>query len=414
MRVLIKRLPARRVQTSALRALSTEAPVAAAPVDAKEPVKEVAEEPQALGNLAGVPISQVCGRADTFLVLVQATAEHRLKFFTFAKEQQDKLFPEGVGRRMDETFDLVGHRHIMLRDTTLEIISAMKDWKNTKKDTIGAYLIDGERGTGKSFALHQIVQFARESDWVVLYIPEPRSWCYEAPYVMKSPYQEDKFDIDVFGVELLQKLLHCHGTQLSSIPLRGKYGDRYYPATQFAAKPKSASEYDASTLTLRDLVENGIRDEELACQAVCDLKEELAQVTEFPVLIAIDNYNTWFQKTIFGFEGKEVKPDDISVIAALKDIGSKGYKEEHKLKNGLFIAASTENFPVKVHFKKVVDYRKVRASMRAYTPEELATVVSYYNQVSFLHDKPSDSEMAYFRLMTKALPLHVFDRASFS
>lgn len=56
----------------------------------------------------------------------QATEAHRLKFFSFAKEQQDLLFPEGVGRRMDDTFGLVGHRHIMLRDTTLQIISAMK------------------------------------------------------------------------------------------------------------------------------------------------------------------------------------------------------------------------------------------------------------------------------------------------
>jgi hypothetical protein len=29
-------------------------------------------------------------------------------------------------------------------------------------------------------------------------------------------------------------------------------------------------------------------------------------------------------------------------------------------------------------------------------------------------DKPDDSQLAYFRLMTKSLPLHVFDRASFS
>jgi hypothetical protein len=111
MRVLTKRLPVRRLQTSALRALSTEVPPAAADVTATKETEELSQEE--LGNLAGVPISQ-------------ATAAHRLKFFTFAKEQQDRLFPEGVGRRMDETFDLVGHRHIMLRDTTLEIISAMK------------------------------------------------------------------------------------------------------------------------------------------------------------------------------------------------------------------------------------------------------------------------------------------------
>ncbi|KAF1323611.1 Atp-dependent dna helicase snf21, partial [Globisporangium splendens] len=341
--------------------------------------------------------------------IAQATADDRLKFFAFMKETQEKLLPEG---HMENTFDLVGHRHVMLRDNTLKIISLMKDWENSKKDA-SAFVIDGERGTGKSFALQQIVQFARESNWVVLYVPNARSWCVEAPYVMKSPIDENKFDIDVYGVELLEKFLHCHGEQLSSIPLRGNYGDRYYPAS-FKSKPKSTSEYDASTLTLRDLVENGIKDEELACTAVVDLRAELAKVTEFPVLIAIDEYNTWFEKTVFGFEGKEVFPSDITVIDALKDVDAEGHLADRKLTNGLFIAATTENYPSRFDFKKQVNYRALRTTMRTYTKEELESVVAYYNQVSFLHDKPSESELAYFRLMTKSLPLNVFDRASFS
>ena len=260
------------------------------------------------------------------------------------------------------------------------------DWETTAKDSdaVGAFLIDGERGTGKSFALHQIVQFARESKWVVLYIPNPRSWCHEAPYVMHSPYQEGKFDIDVYGVDLLQKFLHCHGEQLRSIPLRGKYADRYYSTDRHEAKPKGAADHSDTSLTLRDVVVCGIRDEELACQAVCDLKDELAQTEEFPVLIAIDDYNTWFQPTVFGYEGKDVAADDISVIAALKDISAKGYDESRKLKNGLFVAATTENFPTKVHFKQQVDYRKIRSTMRTYSPEELVAIVSYYNQMGFM------------------------------
>ena len=189
------------------------------------------------------------------------------------------------------------------------VVLVIVDWETTKSESIGAYLIDGERGTGKSFALHQIVQYARESNWVVLYIPNPRSWCHEAPYVMQSPYQEDKFDIDVYGVEMLEKFLHCHGEQLRSIRLRGKYVDRYYSTDKYESKPKKIVEDEA--LTLRDLVVGGGRDEDLACQAVCDLKEELAETTEFPVLSAIDDYNTWFQKTVFSYEGKDVKAEDI-------------------------------------------------------------------------------------------------------
>lgn len=370
--------------------------------------------------------------------MMQVTAADLLKHFAFGKETQEKLVPEGINRHMETTFDLVGHRHVMLRENTLKIISAMQgavaihgavlrgvskltdglfacmhsDWENTKKDVPG-FVIDGERGSGKSFALQQIVQFARESNWLVLYVPKARAWCYETPYVMKSPVDETKFDIDVAGVELLEKFLHCHGAQLSEIPLRGSYGDRYYPAS-LRAKPKSVAEYDPSTLTLRDLVENGIKDEDLACTAVVDLRAELAQVTEFPVLIAVDEYNTWFEKTVFGFEGKEVLPSDISIIDALKDVGAEGIPESRKLANGLFIAALTENYPSRFDFRQQVNYRALRTTMRTYTKEELESIVAYYNQVSFLHDKPTESQLAYFRLMTKGLPLLVFDRASFS
>ncbi|GLE01369.1 hypothetical protein PINS_up010199 [Pythium insidiosum] len=383
---------AKRFQTIAFRGFASDASDAAAPSE------EEAQQQQ--GVIASIPLSQV-------------SESERLKFFPFLKETQHKIMPEGLNKRTEATFDLVGHRHAMLRENTLKVISMMKDWESAKAESTGAVVIDGERGCGKTFALQQIVQFARESEWLVLYIPRARSWCYEAPYVMPSPYIEGKFDIDTFAIDLLEKFLQCHGEQLRAVPLRGNYGDRYYPES-FPAKPKEAGEFDASTLTLRDLVVNGIRDEELASTAVVDLRAELAKVTEFPVLVAIDEYNTWFEKTVFGYDGVDVKPSDIAVIDALTDVRADGLVEDRKLENGLFVLATTENFPSKVDFKKQVNYRAHRLTMRPYNHEELQSVMAYYNQVHFVHDKPTDSQLAYFRLMTKAVPLNVFDRASFA
>lgn len=353
------------LRRSAVRASSQASRALSAAAGASE-----AEASSAVSVIAGVP-------------LAEASAAQRLQFFPLTAEAQAARFPEGVGSRLDETFELVGHRHILLRDAALEVIEAMQSWGKADNDRPHAVVLDGERGAGKSFALHQIVQFARESGWIALFVPRARAWCVEAPYVMKSPYVADKFDIDVFGVELLQQLLAAHGDQLAQVKVRGDYGDRYYPA-KLGAKPKTAGTFDKAELTLRDLVENGIHDEELACAAVVDLREEFAQVTEFPVLIAIDEYNTWFQKTVFGFEGQEVFPSDISVIDALKDVDAKGLKPKRALANGLFVAAVTENYPSKFDFKKQVDYRALRKTLRVYSPEELERVVAYYNEVSFL------------------------------
>lgn len=40
-----------------------------------------------------------------------------------------------IGKHMENTFELVGHRHVMLRDNTLKIISLMK---GTRCDFCGA------------------------------------------------------------------------------------------------------------------------------------------------------------------------------------------------------------------------------------------------------------------------------------
>ncbi len=60
---------------------------------------------------------------------------------------------------METTFDLVGHRHVMLRESTYEIISLMKDWAAKKEDSPGAYVIDGERGCGKRFVALMSLNF---------------------------------------------------------------------------------------------------------------------------------------------------------------------------------------------------------------------------------------------------------------
>jgi len=71
-------------------------------------------------------------------------------------------------------------------------------------------------------------------------------------------------------------------------------------------------------------------------------------------LIAVDEYNAWFEKTVFGYDGVDVLPKDIAIIDALTDVGADGLIPERKLKNGLFIASTTENFPSKFKFKSQV------------------------------------------------------------
>lgn len=131
-----------------------------------------------------------------------------------------------------------------------------------------------------SLALLQIVHFARANNWIVLYVPRARSWCFRAPYVIPSTFIPSKFDIDLYGQQMLKVFASSHIKQLRQIPLRNEYKDRYYPTEKFSQRPKAGVKTDDVALTLADIVEIGIREEDLACVAVVDLRAELNKVEE--------------------------------------------------------------------------------------------------------------------------------------
>nr|CCA25380.1 conserved hypothetical protein [Albugo laibachii Nc14] len=327
------------------------------------------------------------------------------KFFALTQEDRTAFFPEAVTKRLVRAFDLIGYNHIMLRKPTAEILSVMKNWNQfTQSDRPPAYILDGARGTGKSLALLQIVHFARANNWIVLYVPRARSWCFRAPYVIPSTITPSKFDIDLYGQQMLKMLAKSHHHQLLEIPLRNEYGDRYYPTEKFEQRPKTGVKTNDAPLTLADIVEVGIREEDLACPAVVDLRAELNQVEEFPVLIAIDEFSSWYQDTIFGFDGKPVYPSDISVVDALLDVGPNGYLEDRKLKNGLFIGATTDRYPSKVKLWEKINFKEIRKTFGAYGSDEMESVLAYYTAIRFLVEEMTPAEIAHFQLMTKSNP----------
>ncbi|OQR90098.1 hypothetical protein ACHHYP_05808 [Achlya hypogyna] len=343
----------------------------------------------------------------------QAEKADLLKFFELSEAKIKQNYPEGLPRRIKEYFELTEpSKQFMLRKPTLDIISVMKDFPNNWPANWPekAFVLDGERGTGKSVAIMQIVNYARENGWIVLFAPQVRSWCYDAPYVTKSAHMQGKFDIDVVAMDVLKQLIEYHGSQLAELKLSADYGDRYYPHT-FAKKPKSTSEFDKAELTLLDVAENGLKDDLLSCTALVDLRAELAKVTKFPVLIAIDEYNSFFEKTVFGYEGVDVAPRDISFIDALADIDETGHREDRQLANGLFVAATTKNFPSAFKFTHQVDCKRVRKVMHPYSHEELDQLIAYLRSINFWKKDLTATEVSFLRLMTKNVPVKVFKQA---
>ena len=83
---------------------------------------------------------------------------------------------------------------------------------------------------------------------------------------------------------------------------------------------------DRSSFTLRDMVQWGISHPAAATDTLLDFISELRQVTEFPVLIAVDGMNFLYDKTEYPYDGRTLMPEELSIPAALHCLGSEGFR----------------------------------------------------------------------------------------
>nr|8A22_Bw Chain Bw, mS29 [Polytomella magna]8APN_Bw Chain Bw, mS29 [Polytomella magna] len=178
---------------------------------------------------------------------------------------------KGGCRGIQHEFDISGHHNVMLRSSTLELFDLIKEGDKNR------ILLSGPTGTGKSVALFSLVEWARQQDWIVLYIPSAFTLT-RGGFFYRRP-GTDLFDTLTSAQHLLKGLLDCHQAQLAKLPL---------------------SSDDSKLL---ELVQKGLLNDDAHTAVDCCLevvKElSLAAATQ-PVLFAIDGYNALFQHTDYG------------------------------------------------------------------------------------------------------------------
>ena len=101
-------------------------------------------------------------------------------------------------------------------------------------------------------------------------------------------------------------------------------------------------------------------------------------------MIAVDEYNALFGDTAFGYEDKDLKPEDITVLEALMDVGPEGHRKERTLANGLFIGAVTHNYTTPYNFASQVNYEANKRIIPNYSKDELKSCLEYYIQIGFM------------------------------
>ncbi|RYG51536.1 hypothetical protein EON67_03160, partial [archaeon] len=89
---------------------------------------------------------------------------------------------------------------------------------------------------------------------------------------------------------------------------------------------ESDTSIDRKAFSLRDMVEWGINHPTAATDTLLDFLAECREVTEFPVLFAVDGLNLLYEKTEYPLDGELLDAHQLSVPAAFHCLGDKGFK----------------------------------------------------------------------------------------
>ncbi|CAH1448480.1 unnamed protein product [Lactuca virosa] len=130
---------------------------------------------------------------------------------------------------MEKEFDesmrdalLVRHSFLDLRDNYRRIVDPPLQSTNSKGLSVEKQIVlDGPVSCGKSIALAMLVHWARDEGWLVLYIPEGRSWTHGGLFY-KNP-QTGLWDTPVQAAQILQDFLKYNESSLMKLPCQKLY-----------------------------------------------------------------------------------------------------------------------------------------------------------------------------------------------
>eukprot|EP01116_Phalansterium_solitarium_P021453 TRINITY_DN6672_c0_g1_i2.p1 TRINITY_DN6672_c0_g1~~TRINITY_DN6672_c0_g1_i2.p1 ORF type:complete len:625 (+),score=176.50 TRINITY_DN6672_c0_g1_i2:17-1891(+) len=317
--------------------------------------------------------------------------------WVLSKDNLSSILPEGFagGYRLDTKL----HKYIkefpfLVRKSAARLASwlekaAASGFMNSK---IKPYItLTGARGSGKSTALTQLVIWARQNNWIVVFIPDARYWV-KGERIEESQYEDGMWDQNLIAAEFAGHMLAAHREQLKTLPLR---------------LPVDLLNFDTTKQkTLADLLEYAVKDKESNnTDAIVHFRKELNLVTEFPVLIAVDGINVLFNNSPYGDPLSDSKLI-IPPLPAQKLMLTRIFSDfdSHGLANGMYVTALCRTHPVDNYVARFggIEYGiqvrgKNRATSNCYQIEPYSTfeydMLVHYNRVHKLY--PMEEQLTH-------------------
>ena len=328
----------------------------------------------------------------------------------------------------------------------------LKQIKDKKFPFPTKIMLSGERGSGKSMALNQLVMHARRrGDWIVVFIPN--GWQHVQGGIFVEPVTDDVFgkvyDNRHMSVEVLRGIWRAHRTQLAEIPFNkpekierhreflsnfeenwnrevSVTGKEKLSFVEFRARVEGGDAFphedakDVDVLkswdfntykvtNLEELVQFGVAFRDLSGHVLMDLVKELEVLESHKVLFVVDEYNSWSAKSAYEYEYTPVMGHEILVpriFGYLKRKKAEG--ETRGIKNGLFICAESLKHPegAKDLYKAAASSVPLTIHVPQYSQVEFLSAVSYYTEQHIVHEGISTQNLLTYRMMVNSNPRH--------
>jgi hypothetical protein len=211
-----------------------------------------------------------------------------------------ELFPEGVPEHLTKELKHLNHPDVaswVKRKLTDDIVRRLEARvsleKQDKKEydpdldlNEGVVVLAGTREVGKSVVLCQVVQWARNNGWIVLYSPNSGSLLRSGVQIYPSRHNEGYFDQPDIAGPLLANFRKAHARQLNKLPYQGEPRPTYLSERkrkEDVRKEKTGKSGDLNAVTLLDVVDHGLLGlgGSDAATSYRDLREQLSIVSVF-------------------------------------------------------------------------------------------------------------------------------------
>ncbi|KAI9573918.1 mitochondrial ribosomal death-associated protein 3-domain-containing protein [Boletus coccyginus] len=226
----------------------------------------------------------------------------------FPHNEKDPFRIFGLPRNLLVEFRILSAPCSVVRDVTIDVVNRL-DIANQASSVNHRLVFTGATGCGKSVLLLQALQYCHTREWIVFYFPRSINLVNSTMTYAYDP-RTRLYQQATIAYQTLQRFLTVNSYRLDQLK------------TTVGVELERRGTIPAGTV-VSDLVRAGIKERALAPTVLTALMEELQKQTEFPVLLAIDDFQAIYCKTKYRDPHfSTIKPYHLSMPRLLLEFAS--------------------------------------------------------------------------------------------